>query len=203
MTFAQFKSRWIGRRVDFDHVFAYQCVDLIKQYWYEVYGIRSGAWGNAIDYWVRPNRTMLKYFSKVAGSNAKTGDVVVLRGHSGNPYGHIGIATGRLTGSQVEILEQNGSSGSGSGTGGNAIRTRFVDRSRVAGLLRRKVAAPSLPQVVVAQRGWGLSHIAKAAKFKDWWSPLRWQAISNLNNGGSWIKFNRSLKPNQRVRVRK
>lgn len=203
MTFAQFKTKWLGGRVDYDHVFAYQCVDLIKQYWYEVHKIPSGAWGNAIDYWTHPNSTMLRYFNRVGGSDARTGDVVVLWGLSGNPYGHIGVATGNKTATTVEILEQNGATGSGSGTGGNAIRTRYVSRSRVAGMLRRIVAAPAPVTYVTVQSGWGLSNVAKAAGFSDWWSPTRWAAITKLNTGSlNWIPYNSALKPGQRVRVR-
>ena len=204
MTFGQFKTKWITRgRVDYDKVFLYQCVDLVKQYMYEVHGVAAGAWGNAIDFWTRPNATMLKYYDLIAGSNAKAGDIVVLNGINGNKYGHIGIATGAQTSTQVEILEQNGGSGTGNGTGTNAIRYRFVPKSRVAGLLRRKPAAAPKPIThITAQRGWGLSNIAKAAGFKDWMLFPRWQAITNLNARGSWRTFNASLKPGQKVRVR-
>lgn len=169
---------------------------------YQEHGIRPGAWGNAIDYWTRPNSTMLKYYVKVPGSKVRAGDFVVLWGHTGNPYGHIGVATGRSNTSSVEILEQNGSTGNGSGTGGDAIRTRYVPRSRVAGLIRRKsTTAPK--QYVTVQRGWGLSNVAKTAGFKDWFLPTRWAYISKLNTGSlNWAKFNASLKPGQRVRVR-
>lgn len=200
----KFFNKWSGRVVDYDHVFLYQCVDLIKQYWYEVYGVASGAWGNAIDYWTRPNGTMLKYFDKIAGTNAKKGDVVVLWGLAGNPYGHIGIASGKSTPTHVEIWEQNGSSGNGQGQGGDRIRLRMIPRTRIAGLIRRKVAAAPAPvQHIIVKSGWGLSHVAKAAGFKDWWSPARWIAITKLNGKGTnWVAFNRSLKVNQKVRVR-
>jgi hypothetical protein len=138
MSYQPFKDEWLGRRVDFDHVYFYQCVDLIQQYAYENYGI-NGVYGNAIDYWTRTDPRLLGKFDKVGGSDAKQGDIVVLYGLSGNIYGHIGIAESQDA-SNITILEQNGATGSGVGTGGDAIRTRAIPKSRVAGLLRPKSA---------------------------------------------------------------
>jgi len=139
MNYPSFEKKAIAdKRYNPDKVFNYQCVDLILQYLRDVHSISSGVWGNAIDYWNKPTSKLLDYFSKVKGSAAKQGDIVVLHGNKGNVFGHIGVATGKINSKQVEILEQNGSTGSGDGQGGNAIRKRYVDRSRVAGLLRRK-----------------------------------------------------------------
>lgn len=149
MSFDAFKSHWLGKRVDTDGVprgRIYQCVDLIKRYMRDTKSVPFGSYGNAIQYWTNTHPNVLKKFTKVPGSNAKKGDIVVLKGLAGNPYGHVGIATGRVTPSTVEILEQNGSTGNGSGLGNDKIRTRFVARARVAGLLRPKSAvAPSPP----------------------------------------------------------
>lgn len=141
MSYLEFEKKWLGKRVDYDSVFNYQCVDLVLQYLAEVHGIRSGVWGNAIDYWTKPTKTLLASFEKVASTAARQGDIVVLHGLSGNIFGHIGIATGKSDGGNIEILEQNGSSGNGDGKGGNAIRKRMIPRPRVAGLLRKKAAA--------------------------------------------------------------
>lgn len=145
--FDNFRNEWLGRRIDFDHVYAFQCVDLILQYIYENYGI-NGAYGNAIDWWNSPDGKLLNKFYRDASSQANQGDIVVLNGLPGNPYGHIGIATGGVDATNVEILEQNGNTGSGDGVNGNQIRTRYVARSRVAGLLRPIPAAPTPPPEV-------------------------------------------------------
>lgn len=138
MTFGKFESKWLGKRVDYDKVFGYQCVDLIKQYVDEVHSIRSGAWGNAIDYWRSPHPTLLTIFKKVAGTDALRGDIVIIKPISNNPYGHIGIATGQSDKTSVQILEENGGASTGTGLGSDAIRRRFVPRSSIAGLLRSK-----------------------------------------------------------------
>lgn len=150
MNFQDFMNEWVGRSVDYDHVFRFQCVDLILQYLYEGYGI-NGAYGNAIDFWANPNPKVLARFHKVSGSDALTGDIVIFNGLPGNPYGHIGIATGNLNATALEVLEQNGQTGDGSGQAGDSIRTRYISRDRVAGLLRPNAEAPAGPPYTVEE----------------------------------------------------
>lgn len=150
MAYANFKQRWQGGRIDYDHVYAYQCVDLILIYIKEEYGLASGVWGNAIDYWRRPSAPLLTKFDLLATTDARQGDIVVLNGLAGNPYGHIGICDS-ATPTVVNILEQNGS-GSGTGTGLDSIRVRGVPKSRIAGILRPK-AAPVPPPAPAPARG--------------------------------------------------
>ncbi len=151
--FDDFKNRWLGRRVadpllvgnGETQATMYQCVSLVKQYMVETKNLRVDWPGNAIQFWTQTKQEILSAFHQVSNSETQKGDIVVLWGLNGNPYGHIGIATGGLSGTTVEILEQNGQLGSGTGTGGDAIRTRWVARSRVAGLLRPNVvSAPAL-----------------------------------------------------------
>lgn len=143
MTYNEFKRKWLGKSIDYDGIYGRQCVDLIKQYLNEMSGIKAGAWGNAIDYWYNPNSAILKLYDRIATKTIRQGDIVVLKGINGNPYGHIGIADGNSGIVTVTILEQNGSSGNGSGVGGNAIRTRAIPLWRVIGVLRPKAAKPT------------------------------------------------------------
>lgn len=143
MNYLQFKSRWLGKSIDYDGIYGKQCVDLIKQYMAENYGLKPGAWGNAIDYYYNTHANVLGKFDRLATNQARRGDIVILKGINGNPYGHIGIADGNSGFATVTILEQNGSSGNGSGVGGDAIRLRAVPLWRVVGVLRPKVAKPS------------------------------------------------------------
>lgn len=150
MTYAQFKQEWSGRRVDFDNVYSYQCVDLILQYVKECYGLSTGVWGNAIDYWRKPTATLLTKFTPIQGTDCKQGDIVVLNGLAGNPYGHIGIADSQ-TATTVRLLEQN-KSGSATGTGGDAIGVhRDIPKSRIAGVLRAKAPAVPAPKPPAAR----------------------------------------------------
>lgn len=137
ISFDDFKNKWLGQRVNYDGVDDYQCVDLIRQYFLECFDLPGGGGvPSAINYWTTTPQAVLTKFNQVSNSEAQKGDVVILWGLPGNPHGHIGIATGGLTATTLELFEQNGSKGDGSGTGGDAIRTRWVPRPRVAGLLR-------------------------------------------------------------------
>lgn len=147
MNYLEFKNKWIGKRVDFDGVYSYQCIDLIKQYLSECYGIKAGAWGNAVDYWYGTNPAILVKFDRLSTSSARRGDIVIFKGINGNPYGHIGICDSDAGLIYVPTLEQNGSTGNGSGIGGDAIRVRSIPRWRVLGVLRQKVAIPPKTQM--------------------------------------------------------
>jgi hypothetical protein len=181
-TFDDFRAHHpIGSRVGDDSLVAsgeeteatkYQCVSFVKAYIRECYGLEPGYWGHAIQYWTQPNQALLSKFYQVSNSEAQKGDIVMLWGLPGNPYGHIGIATGGLTAISVEILEQNGSTGNGTGTGGDAIRTRYVDRSRVAGLLRPVVVAVAVNPVTWYEPV-GKSERQTTKQPTNWW---------NLNN---------------------
>lgn len=150
MSYQSFATKWMGKITNPDKVFGYQCVDLVVEYMHDEFGIPVGGYGNAIDYWYRTSSVVLKKFIKVPGSAAKQGDIVILSGINGNPDGHIGIASGKTNLLTVEILEQNGSTGTGHGTGGDVIRLRSVPRWRIVGLLRpAPVAAPAASYYVV------------------------------------------------------
>lgn len=146
MAYSQFQTKWLGKQVDVDKAYGYQCVDLVKQYMLELYGIANGAYGNAINYWTNPHKNVLAKFYRVDSKTPQQGDVVILNGINGNVYGHIGIASGNNTLLTAQIFEQNGSTGNGSGVGGDAIRLRHVPKWRIAGLLRPITAAPSVPK---------------------------------------------------------
>lgn len=162
MNFPGFLQRWINppaQKIDFDHVFKYQCVDLILEGLYEIDGI-NGAYGNAIDFWNRTDAKILVKYNRILSTDIQPGDIVILKtaGFYGPPEndpgeGHIGWATGNQNDQQLEILEQNGQTGSGDGAGGNAIRTRLVPKNRIAGLLRHKpvAVAPVVPMITIDQ----------------------------------------------------
>lgn len=50
MTYDQFYNSCKGRLIDYDRVSGAQCVDLAKVYLNSCFGIKPGAWGNAVDY---------------------------------------------------------------------------------------------------------------------------------------------------------
>jgi CHAP domain len=151
MNYLEFKKEWSGRSVDYDKVYSKQCVDLILQYVYECYGLGSGIWGNAIDYWTHTSPPLLTKFDMVSTTDCRQGDIVVLYGLSGNPYGHIGICDSQ-SGGAVQLLEQN-AVGGGDGSGRNAIGVyRDIPKSRIAGVLRPKSAPVPPPAPAPARQ---------------------------------------------------
>lgn len=152
MSYKSFKNRWLGKRVDYDRVYGYQCVDLIKQYADEEFGLKAGVWGNAVDYWYNPSPALLKKFDRLSTKNARIGDIVIFRGVNNNPYGHIGIADRSSGLFRLATLEQNGATGNGSGVRGDAIRVRNIFKTRMFGVLRPKTAKPVLRMPAVGSR---------------------------------------------------
>lgn len=96
MTYAGFKAKYLGKKVDFDNYAGGQCVDLIRFYWKEVFAIpQPKGVAGAKDFWTNfdtdPN--LNKNFDKILNTpNAvpKQGDIVIWSGSYGK-YGHIAI----------------------------------------------------------------------------------------------------------------
>ncbi|SRR5258706_12879850 len=101
MVYPQFVTKWLGRFCDYDHLFGNQCVDLIRQYCLERFGV-SGyiaipPTGNAKD--IFKNFIENKYFKKIYNSPInipKQGDILFFKTSLFFPWlfgwaGHVGI----------------------------------------------------------------------------------------------------------------
>jgi surface antigen len=160
MTHQEFKNKYLGQRLDYDGVAAYQCVDIAKAYGDYVWGAGHigalGGIGGAIEaYNLFPNGAFKASFCTRTANNfkdvnqcPKQGDIIVFGATVKNAYGHIGIVEKVYPGqNKVDIIEQNGV-GTGNGTGGDAIRvfTRTYTASggvgKVLGWLS-KIEAPA------------------------------------------------------------
>lgn len=116
--YKNFAKKRLGKRVDYDKQYDYQCTDLAKQYLFEVLRFEKiGALGNAKD---MPNNSFFSSWEKIKGmNNIMQGDIII-RSHG--QYWHVAVVDHILNG-KVYVLEQNGSGkDSGSGLGANAIR---------------------------------------------------------------------------------
>ena len=91
---SSFLSKYKGQSVaNQQGTYAGECVSLISKYLGEVYGIKTGAWGNAVDYRAGGsggNQLKQRGFTWSTSQNFKDGDIVVW-GYNMSPYGHIGI----------------------------------------------------------------------------------------------------------------
>lgn len=98
MNYNEFINTYNGKSFDYDGTAGIQCVDLIKMYLDKVFGFKSGAWGNAKEYYENFNNLPIKNsFTRIANTPTfipQKGDIVIYGAGLGNTYGHIAIATG-------------------------------------------------------------------------------------------------------------
>jgi len=214
MSYQSFEQKWLGQHVDTDGfpadiknangtitVKRFQCVDLVKQYMHDEYGVPFGSYGDAANYGQKPHPEILRKFDPLLASTpVKAGDLLPLYGLNGKTAGHIGIATGSQNNAAAEILEQNGSTGNGDGEGPNRIRKRFVPKSRIICVLRPKtVVVASAPQSAPAPpaapgqrtytvvKGDNLTKIAKKFGYITW-HPLYEKNRGVIGNNPDLIK---------------
>lgn len=116
MTFDEFYKKYNGKHVDYDGVCGNQCVDLAKVYLNKIFGLKPGAWGNAVDYYIGFNNhnSLVNSFDKIANNPTFVplkGDIVIWGTKIGK-YGHIAICTGSGNASWFESFDQNWPNGS-------------------------------------------------------------------------------------------
>lgn len=85
--YKNFVQKRLGKRVDYDKQYDYQCTDLAKQYLFEVLRFEKiGALGNAKD---MPKSPFFAQWEKIKGmNNIMQGDIII---RSKGPYGHVAI----------------------------------------------------------------------------------------------------------------
>lgn len=119
MTFENFVKKYNGKATDYDGVYGAQCVDLIKLYLRDCFGIRAGSWGNAVDYYRQfKNKNWAGYaamneaFELIPNTPdfiPAKGDICVFGEYFSNNHncGHIGIATEKCTVYKIYMYDQN------------------------------------------------------------------------------------------------
>jgi hypothetical protein len=113
MDLEQFVKKNVGQKVDFDGYCGAQCVDLPRQYWKDVCGIKErlepcstsgGAKDLFLDYDKMPKE---KKYLKRGTRGFIAGDVLVWNSNPNNKYGHVAIFLGFL-GDSLIVFEQDG-----------------------------------------------------------------------------------------------
>lgn len=114
MNYDSWIKKYLGTKLDYDGVSGVQCVDLIKFYLDEVFGIKAGAWGNARDYWLAfsSHPELTNNFTKIKNTPdfvPQKGDIAVWSGEvsTSNDYGHISVATGEGDTNTFYSYDQN------------------------------------------------------------------------------------------------
>jgi len=142
MNYKEFRDKYLGKRVDFDKVYGYQCVDLIIQYCSEVFWIKSPWVWNAITStasWV--NTTLNKEFVRIdykVWVVPKEWDVVIWNKTSTNPYWHIWLVDFWSSDKELKVLEQNASTWNWSGIWQDAVRAKTKSYKDVICFFRHK-----------------------------------------------------------------
>ena len=135
MIISDFVNKYNGRLVDFDNAYGAQCVDLFRQYVFDVWGIteHTGAVEGAKDLYLNYKNMPreMKYFEKIPASHKRIGgDVLVFDATPKNKYGHVCIMLGEYEEGFL-VFEQNGFTQDGA---------KIVFRSKfgLLGCLRRR-----------------------------------------------------------------
>lgn len=108
MTIKRFIVQNLGKKVDFDGKFGYQCVDLYRQYCKDVLEIpQTPSIEGAKDIWEKHGSL------KQSKDSFAVGDVLIYDATSSNKYGHVCILVSLLDTDTFVVLEQNGFEQSG------------------------------------------------------------------------------------------
>lgn len=135
MNLKEFVNKYIGKKVDYDGAYGYQCVDLFRQYCQDVLGIpHTGAVEGAQDLYLNYEEMPeeKKYFEKINPEEKLIpGDVVIWGGSRTNKYGHVAIYLGVGGGDDLFVLEQDGFKQDG-------VKISTRTKIRYLGALRRR-----------------------------------------------------------------
>lgn len=114
MTLEEFVKVYNGRKVDYDGVYGPQCVDLFRQYVWDVLGIKEhtgscASSGGAKDLFLDYDKMPIekKYFIRSKQKNWVQGDVLIWDKTGTNKYGHIAIYLGKINNTFI-VFEQDG-----------------------------------------------------------------------------------------------
>lgn len=118
--FNTFKNKWLWDSFDFDSVYWYQCVDLIRLYISENEYPNITTYWNAIQLW---NQWLGSNYTRVYNSLSSVPPIWAIIFWKQGVYGHVAIAW-RANLLWAEVLEQNGWNGNGDWQWANAIRLR-------------------------------------------------------------------------------
>ena len=137
MTLEEFVKVYNGKKVDYDGVYGCQCVDLFRQYVWDVLGIKEhtgpcASSGGAKDLFLDYDKMPIekKYFIRSKQKNWVQGDVLIWDKTDTNKYGHIAIYLGKINNSFI-VFEQDGFKQDGA-------RIRLRGKDNLLGYLRKR-----------------------------------------------------------------
>ena len=122
-------KNWIGKIVDYDKAYGYQCVDLARQHAKDMWNPIGTFWGSALTGWLTGKPFIGTKWERVVNTVTavpKEWDIVFLNKTPSNPYGHVAVAGEGCTGSKLVLIEQNAGTGNGDGKNGNKVTLREI-----------------------------------------------------------------------------
>jgi len=147
MKLQEFVDKYKGKPVDFDKAYGAQCVDLVRQYFKDVWELPKQPEGviGAIDfYYKHESRPVQREFCECVffdGSvQPPTGSVLVFKATDKNKYGHIAICIGTNK-FGMNVFEQDGVSNEKALSEGRSQKGAFVgywEYDRLLGWLIKK-----------------------------------------------------------------
>lgn len=135
MTLTTFINTYLGKKVDYtDEKFkgdkSYQCVDLARQYFHDVWGVEQfpalGADGGAKDIFDKCTNVNVTVDSALA--DYSRGDVLIWNSSKTNKYGHVAILVAIYNTKYFIVLEQDGFKQDG-------VKLAFRSRENLRGAL--------------------------------------------------------------------
>lgn len=110
MSLTDFIRKYTNRKIDFDGVFGYQCVDLFRQYCEEVLEIEhTGSVNSAKELFVNyEHYPKLKTHFERLTNDFEVGDIIIWNYSSNNSYGHVAIIIEVIDDFNIKVIEQDG-----------------------------------------------------------------------------------------------
>lgn len=126
----------------------YQCVEFVKRYYYEYYKHKMpDSYGHAKSFFIKnlndgkinKQRNLIQ-FTNPSLSKPKESDLIVMKGHIFNKYGHVAIIS-KVTNKTIEIIQQNSGAYSSSRETFSLNKTEDdkwkIENDRILGWLRK------------------------------------------------------------------
>ncbi len=154
MNHIQFLNTWLNKKVDYDGVFAYQCVDVVKQYIDQVYDMKAWIFGPSATIWYESGSVFSSNpiaWKKIPRSNTnkpQQWDIIFRWPSKTNAYGHVAIVDSMINAVKVKVIEQNGVWG-GNGEWNNVIRLKEYTLANTIGRYHYKNPLDDMNQAVV------------------------------------------------------
>lgn len=197
--YQQFKNQFLGKKIDFDGSYGYQCVDLNRYFANKVLGITMNiVGGTAYAGWLNQSNTYPSNFwqkiEKTIDVIPPTGAFIHLAPTSGNSAGHIALVD-KADKNTVWFLEQNGIGG-GTGIGSNAIRvqsTNYLDQKGYGKVLGWYVPKEKSASIVINIPNSNMNQLDKIKNAitdasKETGQDLSWISARHLDGDQNSIK---------------